>query len=72
MSNKMTATNFHPTEIQQANKDISDLIETAEAAIKRAEAIATKHGVGFNLTIGGYGMGGWFDSEGWSASSESC
>ena len=58
---------------QQANIEISSLITQAREAIRKAEAIADKYDVCFSIDIGGYGMGGCYDSEdGWQASSQSC
>lgn len=45
---------------QEASKKIAELIAQAQAAINEAESVADASGVGFDLDLGGYGMGGWY------------
>lgn len=57
---------------QEANAAISALLNVAYKAVSDAEDIADAHGIGFNLDIGGYGMGGGYSDGEWQASSQSC
>ena len=64
MSNAMTK--------QEANEKIATLLQTAHAAVTEAEVISDAHGTGFNMGLGGYGMGGWYSDGEWQSSSNSC
>jgi hypothetical protein len=57
---------------REALAKIAALIKTAADAIKEAESIATIAEVDFDWSGCGYGMGGWFASGDWHASSQSC
>lgn len=57
---------------KEALAKIAELVKTAEAAISEAETIATAANVEFSWNGCGYGMGGWFQSGDWQASSQSC
>lgn len=57
---------------QQANAVIAEKMSQAAALISECEAIADEAGVSFSCDLGGYGMGGWYESGEWSASSQSC
>jgi hypothetical protein len=59
---------------QEVYAAISDFLETAYKAVEGAKSLADKYNASFNLDIGGYGMGGWYDGEdsSWEASSQSC
>lgn len=65
---------------KEATKLIAEKVAAAQALITEAEAVADAAGVSFELSIGGYGMGGsymgenneWKESAGWRASSQSC
>lgn len=56
---------------EEANKLISDKLETAQKLVTECEELATHHELEFSLDIA-YGMGGWFSSGEWDASSQSC
>lgn len=55
----------------EATKQIEDLKKVAYDAIRQAEQIATDNDVRFSFDVA-YGMGGWFGSGDWEASSQSC
>lgn len=68
---------------QEATQQIAKLLSQAEELVREAQAIADDTGVTFDLDIGGYGMGGYYDPNdredqwgndngGWHASSQSC
>lgn len=70
---------------REAMEQIAELTSLAGEAINLAESIADRHGLEFDLDLGGYGMGGTYYSakyieeqglryreEGWNASSQSC
>lgn len=68
---------------QEATEQIAKLLSQAEELVREAQAIADDTGVTFDLDIGGYGMGGYYDPNdredqwgndngGWHASSQSC
>lgn len=52
-------------------EQINALVKQAEELISQAEHIADEHGESFDWDIA-YGMGGWYSSGQWKASSESC
>lgn len=56
---------------REAIRQISELTNQARALIRDAEKIADDSGVEFGWDIA-YGMGGWYESGEWHASSESC
>lgn len=46
---------------KQASAEISKLVKEAKETIKKAEAIADEHGIGFSLNVTDeYGMGGYY------------
>lgn len=68
---------------QEATEQIAKLLSQAEELVREAQAIADDTGVTFDLDIGGYGMGGYYDPNdredqwgndngGWHASSQNC
>lgn len=70
---------------REAMELIAEAVSIASAAVSLAESIADRHGLEFDLSLGGYGMGGTYysakyiedeglryRSEGWNASSQSC
>lgn len=57
---------------QEANALIAEKMAQAEALVAECEQIATDANVSFSCDIGGFGMGGWFESGEWMASSQSC
>lgn len=68
---------------KEATEQIAKLLSQAEELVREAQAIADDTGVTFDLDIGGYGMGGYYDPNdredqwgndngGWHASSQSC
>lgn len=59
-------------EKQQANALIAEKMAQAAALVAECEHIADEAGVSFSCDLGGYGMGGWYESGEWSASSQSC
>lgn len=62
------------THQKEAILRIAQLLAEAKEKISEAEGIADEAGVGFRMTIGGYGMGGHYDGDdqSWQASSSSC
>lgn len=56
----------------EAREEIEKLVRDAEALIKKAQEISDESGEEFHINIGGYGMGGWYESGEWMASSQSC
>lgn len=76
-------TEYTSLEKKEALQEIYKLVNQAQGLIDQAVAIADEYGVGFDVNIGGYGMGGWYDphdhtdqwgndNQGWHASSQSC
>ena len=57
---------------KKAYQEIAKLIVIAQAAITDAESIADAADVGFDMGIGGYGMGGFYSDVDWQSSSQSC
>ncbi len=55
-----------------ASIKVAALVEEAQKLLAEAEKIATEAGIGFAWDGPGYGMGGWFESGEWNASSQSC
>lgn len=66
-------------------EEIAKLINQAQQLVWEAETIADDYGLEFDMSLGGYGMGGTYYSEkyheeqgmrysepGWNASSQSC
>lgn len=47
-------------EPKEASKKIAELIAQAQALVNEAESVSDASGVGFDLDLGGYGMGGWY------------
>lgn len=60
------------TDKSEAQGKIAEQIKIAKDAIAEAERIADEHKIRFNWDGPSYGMGGSYDDEGWSASSQSC
>ena len=56
---------------EQATALIAAKIAAARSLISEAEALATEHELSFGWDLA-YGMGGWFESGEWQASSQSC
>lgn len=56
---------------EEASKAISSLISEAQAKITEAELLSDEHELGFSWDLS-YGMGGWYESGEWQASSQSC
>lgn len=56
---------------EEAQRKIDELRETALQAIREAETIADDHGISFDFDVA-YGMGGWYGSNEWKPSSQSC
>lgn len=59
-------------DLQQANELIAEKMAQAAALVAECEAIADETGATFSCDLGGYGMGGWYESGEWQASSHSC
>jgi hypothetical protein len=64
------------TDITQLTEEEAAALMAAKVAaayelIAEAEKIATEHSLSFSWEIA-YGMGGWFESGEWRASSQSC
>lgn len=47
-------------------------IKEAETALAEAAKTADENGVSFRWNGPDYGMGGWYDEDGWNPSSQSC
>jgi hypothetical protein len=56
---------------EEASALIAAKVEAARELISEAEALATEHKLTFSWDLS-YGMGGWFESGEWQASSQSC
>lgn len=68
---------------EEANKELSRLVQVAEEALSAAEAFADEHKLGFSFCPA-YGMGGYYEGdpeqryadygepEGWQPSSQGC
>jgi hypothetical protein len=56
---------------EEATILMAEKVSAAYALIAEAEKIATEHSLSFSWEIA-YGMGGWFESGEWRASSQSC
>ncbi len=56
----------------EASKKIDELMKQAADCVSEAERIADEHDLEFSMDLGGYGMGGWYSSGEWQASSHSC
>lgn len=57
---------------QQANEIISNKLAQIQELMEECEKIADQANISFTANVGGYGMGGWYESGEWSASSSSC
>lgn len=78
---QMSKKEYSQEEIQNANDEISKLVDAAYESIANAQKLADKYKLDFSFNLA-YGMGGWYngdederygdDDEGWSASSQSC
>lgn len=51
--------------------ELNEAVSEFESALARAEKIAAEHNLEFGIEPA-YGMGGWFTSGEWNASSQSC
>lgn len=56
----------------EARNRVNELVEQAYAALREAELVADEWDVEFEFEGGGRGMGGWYSSGEWNASSQSC
>lgn len=63
---------FKDMNTQEANAAIAEKLEAANKAIQEAQEIADFHNIGFRFEGPDYGMGGWYESGDWNASSQSC
>jgi len=57
---------------EEAVKEVADLLNQVDVLMSRAEDIADEHDIPFSFDGPGYGMGGWYESGEWQASSHSC
>lgn len=57
---------------QQANELIAQKIAQINELVNECTSIADEAGVDFSFDVAGYGMGGWYESGEWQASSHSC
>lgn len=57
---------------EEANKLIAQKMKEVEELVAECETIADEANVSFSCDVGGYGMGGWYESGEWQASSQSC
>lgn len=56
----------------EAENAIANLMTQAELLVSECEQLADKFECEFSCDLGGYGMGGWYESGEWRASSHSC
>ena len=56
----------------EARAELESLVSQMSASEARAIELCDEHGLSFDNPVGDYGMGGWYTSGQWNASSESC